>query len=811
MVEALEDYFNQLNLEVKLFFTNLTNEIIYECSKDPNLYLCLICAQMILIKHKQGNRDELKELPKDKYILYQCEQYNQLYIPKLDIKLIENCYAIFDYSTINLQYYPDHLREKVKLLAPLIKEPQFKVIDSQEIYVKKFVSNIINNVVKNYKDELKIEENQTNNEESNNQITILFIGLLNVRREKILNELKNYNSLNNLNYVIKIVNNVFGDELVELIKKSKIVINLHYYPNAILEIFRIHDLLPYDCKILSENPGNEEEMNLIEKYGNVVSFFPVINDELSNIDNMYKLISDNLTNEIDLVERKKFIEEVNQGNNELLFNCVYPKINILIRNTYRPAYFKKCIDSIINQTYKNYKLIMCYDDDDCLEYLEQYKNNNKIEIFKAEDVDKNSQAFYNLYCNQLLDRVKDGWIIFLDDDDILTLPDTIQNIENNLNNINDFLFWKVKLGPRIVYPKDIYNIELNFVSGIGFCFHSKFKDLARWDYNKGSDYRFITKLLAHNIFNRKFVDKILTGIQHTHKMGFLGRKEVKNIDILFLTNIIHNKNLYREFFFDTNKKIVNKKQQILLNNNQNSNFINDLDINNTKLGLCMCIHNRYKLTKLCLQYLNSLSFEKIIVCYSEDFAYNNLNEFHNNKKFFFVKSDNYPISLKWNNCIKASKQFNFDGIMILGDDDIIDKKYINYCKLYLENKYDYITNNHWYYLIIEDKMLASFRYIKRKELDGLGAGRVISKRILELYDYNIYNFNLNKNLDGNSFNMFYKSITKIHYTDEYFVYCLTFSDNRNGISINGSMLDFFKNAYGNSSSSATCDKIEYII
>ena len=290
-------------------------------------------------------------------------------------------------------------------------------------------------------------------------------------------------------------------------------------------------------------------------------------------------------------------------------------------------------------------------------------------------------------------------------------------------------------------------------------------------------------------------------------MGLLGRKEVKNIDISFLTNIIHNKNLYTEFFFNTNKKIVNKKQPILLINNQNSNFINDLDINNTKLGLCMCIHNRYKLTKLCLQYLNSLSFEKIIVCYSEDFAYDNLNEFHNNKKFFFVKSDNYPISLKWNNCIKASKQFNLDGIMILGDDDIIDEKYINYCKLYLENEYDYITNNQWYYAILEDKIISELRYINRKSVDGLGAGRIISKRILEIYDYNIYNFNLNKNLDGNSFNIFYKNIKKIHYTEERFVYCLSYSDNRMGISINGSIMKYFNKQYRNPNESSTCDNI----
>ena len=61
---------------------------------------------------------------------------------------------------------------------------------------------------------------------------------------------------------------------------------------------------------------------------------------------------------------------------------------------------------------------MCYDDDRCLEYLTEYMTHPKITIFKASPVDKKARGFYNLYCNQLLDRVENGWIMFLDDDDI---------------------------------------------------------------------------------------------------------------------------------------------------------------------------------------------------------------------------------------------------------------------------------------------------------------------------------------------------------------------------------------------------------
>ena len=215
------------------------------------------------------------------------------------------------------------------------------------------------------------------------------------------------------------------------------------------------------------------------------------------------------------------------NNNKII--RVYNKINILIRNTYRPNYFKKCIDSILNQDYENYKVIISYDDDDCLEYLEQYKNNPKIEIFKVTEVDKSQKVFYNLYCNQLLDKVQDGWVMFLDDDDIIS-PNkyTFHNINNNLNNENNMLFWKVKFPNHLIYPNNINKIEEGKFSGIGFCFNSKFKQLARWNGKRCGDYNFIKELLENKKdFNRIFINKVLTGVQHTDKMGLSGKREVK--------------------------------------------------------------------------------------------------------------------------------------------------------------------------------------------------------------------------------------------------------------------------------------------
>ena len=87
---------------------------------------------------------------------------------------------------------------------------------------------------------------------------------------------------------------LFNNELKELLKTCSYVLNLHYYDNAILEVFRFEDVIPYNVKILSEEPRNKTEDYLINIYqkNNFVDFFPVIeeNNDFNNIQYLYNLL-----------------------------------------------------------------------------------------------------------------------------------------------------------------------------------------------------------------------------------------------------------------------------------------------------------------------------------------------------------------------------------------------------------------------------------------------------------------------------------------------------------------------------------------
>jgi len=76
-------------------------------------------------------------------------------------------------------------------------------------------------------------------------------------------------------YRVKICNEVFAEDVCKLIKKSRCVINIHYYENALLETPRIFEALSLGVPVLSESASDIEhypelsESVLFFKYGSV--------------------------------------------------------------------------------------------------------------------------------------------------------------------------------------------------------------------------------------------------------------------------------------------------------------------------------------------------------------------------------------------------------------------------------------------------------------------------------------------------------------------------------------------------------------
>ena len=123
-----------------------------------------------------------------------------------------------------------------------------------------------------------------------------------------------------------------------------------------------------------------------------------------------------------------------------------------------------------------------------------------------------------------MDKVKEGWIIFMDDDAMFAKRDALEKINETINSNNDMLFWKVKLGRHIIYSSNINDIKVNHIDSCGFCFHSTYKNYSRWPDKRAGDFAFISNLLKKVQFNRHGINDILTKSTH-NLIGLQGLKE----------------------------------------------------------------------------------------------------------------------------------------------------------------------------------------------------------------------------------------------------------------------------------------------
>ena len=179
-------------------------------------------------------------------------------------------------------------------------------------------------------------------------------------------------------------------------------------------------------------------------------------------------------------------------------------INVLTRTNNRPKGFHNCHQSIVNQTYKKVKHVVSYEHEKDLDYIDKY-DLVKVKVNKTSSdvlVNENDEVFapYNLFCNDLLDKVEDGWILFLDDDDNFFHNKVLAELVSRIAKADeDTLFiWQMRYPSGKVLPLDTHfkkeEIEINHIGSPCVAFHSKHKDEVRWDKWKRSDFRFINKL-----------------------------------------------------------------------------------------------------------------------------------------------------------------------------------------------------------------------------------------------------------------------------------------------------------------------------
>ena len=195
--------------------------------------------------------------------------------------------------------------------------------------------------------------------------------------------------------------------------------------------------------------------------------------------------------------------------------------SILIRTSNRPNYFDKCYESVIAQTFKDYKIFVSVDNKETYDYVKDYP----VKVIKViKRADNRFRCPWNKYFNILLISARD-WIIYLDDD-VTMKPNALEEISKYCSSKKNVIVWKYKfLSGRVIPEKEFWGKmpRRKHIDTGCFCHHKNQK--VRWFPLRASDWRVITQLWRKNL-NFVWINKILFIAGNN---GIMGEKNDLNI------------------------------------------------------------------------------------------------------------------------------------------------------------------------------------------------------------------------------------------------------------------------------------------
>lgn len=170
------------------------------------------------------------------YIAFQMEQsVSSRWFTKAYFTTLENAYAIMDYSQENIRF----LQEQSKLSYKQIFWTPISNIRSLNRQLEKGIKP---------------------------SYDVIFYGdVNNPRRQAFIKQIKRQ-------FSVLILSEVFGEVLYQKLQQGRVVVNIHYYENALLETTRIYECLSLGLNVISEASSDMAQHSNLQPY---VTFTPV--------------------------------------------------------------------------------------------------------------------------------------------------------------------------------------------------------------------------------------------------------------------------------------------------------------------------------------------------------------------------------------------------------------------------------------------------------------------------------------------------------------------------------------------------------
>ncbi len=488
-----------INIQNILKKFNINSDIIYELSdedKDNDDYYIII-----------NNNFNKPFLPKN-YIVYVVEQTeSRFFKDNKYLNMIKNANYIWNFCVNNKKMFEDYpFLNYFYLECPFVKAPEL-------------------------------------NNQASYKYDILFYGTINDRRKAILDKLSS-------KYNIYISDKLTGNERDDIIKQSKIILNLHYYYEAGLESCRINEVLKFNKLVISELPFDDYYNT--ELYKNSVVFIDNIDNINNNIDNLCKVIDKYLQNDF---EYNKMINQIIINNNILQnkseFNIQKLLLPLNLGTNYKMDYIL-----IPDKIY----CLHLVETPDRIKTFNKQKIRPDVEIFPAIKYNPGWVGCTLSYVNLIYNAKRCGLNkITIIEDDCRFNFETIDDFNILYNNINEALDkiknWDIFVGCVASLPNDtiinnVYKyknitfIEINKMHSTVFNIYNNscYDTIINWDFNDKSRTNQIDQYLKNK--NLKIII--------TYPFYF---------DCLNVDSIIWGKNLYDHYnnmFQESLNNIKNK-------------------------------------------------------------------------------------------------------------------------------------------------------------------------------------------------------------------------------------------------------------
>lgn len=202
---------------------------------------------------------------------------------------------------------------------------------------------------------------------------------------------------------------------------------------------------------------------------------------------------------------------------------IKPIINLVLRTHDRPTYFRACIKSIIKQKYANLVLWVIADTPGSLDYVhrilmeediseslvcsiisidpadvtEEFGDYNKLLLAGYCRGQRDFKKLpYDLYLNRVLKNIKDGWVMYVDDDKLLP-TNILTRISKKLTRLDRVIIGQYEMKSRLLPTGEMWkklpftraHIDMSCV-----VFHSSNKELAWLDGHAAGDWRMCNRL-----------------------------------------------------------------------------------------------------------------------------------------------------------------------------------------------------------------------------------------------------------------------------------------------------------------------------